>query len=131
MLKARNRFPRTWRIRSNITLGVGFTEVLGLETILYYFSIGYLLNSLPINSATWSYMISIGLGYLDSHIFSTKFAIDIALLSLYCVISTYLVTGLITVTVFRFNYSFYPFFLWLRYQLDIHRVYSMVFPRLL
>ena len=36
--KIRTRFTRTWLIRSNITLGVGFTEVLGLEIIPYYLS---------------------------------------------------------------------------------------------
>ena len=59
---------------------MGFPRVLGLEVTSYYISIRDFLNSLPINSDPWSYVISIGIGYLDSHIVSTKFAIDIPLL---------------------------------------------------
>ena len=51
-------------------------------------------------------MISIGLGYLDSHVVSTKFVIYIALLSSYCVISNHPVTGSILVTAFIFIFYF-------------------------
>ena len=79
--------------------------MLGLAVILSYLSIRDLLNSCPINSDPWSYVISIGLGYLDIHVVSTKFAIDIALLSLYSDISIHLVTGQIIITAFRFKVS--------------------------
>ena len=74
MLKVRTRFPRAWWICSNIALEVGFTELLGLVVIPYYVSIRYFLNSCQINPDPCSYLISIGLGCLDSHVVSTKFA---------------------------------------------------------
>ena len=56
----------------------GVIEVLGLAVIPYSYSIRYFLNLLPINSDPWSYVISVGLGYLVNHIFSNKFAIYVA-----------------------------------------------------
>ena len=85
---------------------MGFTKVLGLTIIPYSISIRYFLNSWPINYFPWSYVISIGLGYLDSHVVSTKLSIDIALLSFYCVNSDHPVTGSIMITDFRFRFYF-------------------------
>ena len=78
MLKVRTRFPRTWQIRSNTALDIGFPKVIGLAVIPYSSSIRDFPNSWPINSNPWSYVIFIGLGYLDTHVVPTKFAIDIA-----------------------------------------------------
>ena len=55
------------------------------------------------------YVISIGLGYLDSHVVSTKFAIVITLLSSYRTTSNHPVTVLISVTAFKLKLSFLPF----------------------
>ena len=103
------RLPRTWWICSNIVLEVGFPDVLVLADIPYYVSIRDFLNSWPINSNTWSYLISIYLEYLSNHVVSTKFTIDITRLSSYCVILNNPVTGYIMVTYLRFKFSFYPF----------------------
>ena len=84
MLQVRTRFPRIWLIRSNISLHMGFPKVIGLATIPYSILISYFLNSWPINSDPWSYIISIGLGYLDSHLVSTKSEIGIALF--FCIV---------------------------------------------
>ena len=51
-------------------------------------------------------MISIGLGYLDSYVVSTNFAVVIALLSSYLKTSNHPVTGFIIVTAFRCKFSF-------------------------
>ena len=67
------------------------------------------MNSSPKNSDPWSYMISIGLGYLVKHVFSTNIVIDIAILSSYCVILNHPVTGSIMVTTFRFKIYFFAF----------------------
>ena len=83
--------------------------MLGLVVILHYVPIGYLLISLPINYDPWSYMISIGLVYLVNHVVSTEFAIDIAVLSLYCVILNPPVAGYIVVTSFKFK-SYFLYF---------------------
>ena len=104
MLKLCTRFPRNWWIRSNIALEVGFTKVLGLAVIPHSVSIIYFLNLWPINSDPWSYVISIGLWYLVSHVVSTKFVLDIALLSSYFGILNHPVTGFIMVTVFKFKF---------------------------
>ena len=85
MLQVRARFPWTWWIHSNTALGFVFSEVIGLAGIPYSISIRYFLNLWPINSDPWSYVIFIGLGYLQIHVISTKFAIDIACSELYCV----------------------------------------------
>ena len=61
------------------------------------------------NSLLWSYMISIGLGYLDSHEVSTKFAIVIAPLSSYRTTSNHPVVVLISVTAFKLKFSLLPF----------------------
>ena len=88
-----------------------FPEVLGLAVIPYYFSIRDFLNSLLINSDPCSYVISVGLGYLVNHLVSTDFAIDIALLSSYCIILNYHVTWSIIVTDFIFKFYLCPFLL--------------------
>ena len=51
--------------------------MISLADIPYYVSIRDFLNLLSINSDTWSYVISIGLGYLESHVVSAKLAEDI------------------------------------------------------
>ena len=79
--------------------------------MLYSISIKYFLSSWPINYYPWSYMISIGLGYLVNHVVSNKFAIDFALLLSYCVILNHSVTGYIIVTDYIFNFSFCQFIL--------------------
>ena len=109
LLKVRSRFPRTWWIRSNYALEVRFPEVLGLAVILYSYSIRDFLDSLPINSDPWSYIISIGIGYLINHIVSTKFTIYIAIFSSYLIDPNHPVTGYIVVTYFRFKFSLCPF----------------------
>ena len=67
------------------------------------------MNSRPVSSNTWSYVISIGLGYLNIHVVSTKFAIDIAILSSYWVILNHTITGNIMVMAFRFKFSIFDF----------------------
>ena len=83
--------------------------MLGWAVIPYYLSIRDFMNSQPINSDPWSYVIYIGLGYLDNHVVSTKLSIVIAILLLYCVISKHPVTGSIMVTTFIFNFYLCPF----------------------
>ena len=61
------------------------------------------------NSDPWSYMIYVGLGYLVKHVVSTKFAIDIAFLLSYYVISNQPVTGSIMEMDFRSNFYFITF----------------------
>ena len=52
------------------------------------------------DSDPWSYVISVGLGYIVYHRVSTKFTIYIALLLSYCVILDHPVTGSIMLTGF-------------------------------
>ena len=111
MLKVSTRFPRTWWILSNTALDMEFPEVLGLAVIQCSISIRDFRSSWPINSFPWSYVIYIGLGYLDSHVVSTKFDIDIALLSSYCAISNHNVTGSVIVMYFRCKFYFLYFIL--------------------
>ena len=100
MLKVRTRCPRTCWIHSNIESEVGFNKVIGLVVIPHSISIRDLLNSWPINYDPWSYMVSIGLGYPDINIVSTKLTIYTTLLSLYFIISNHPVTVSIIVTAF-------------------------------
>ena len=79
ILKVHTMFPRTWWIRSNTALEMGFPEVLGLSLILYYVSIRGVLNLIPINYDPWLYVNSIGIGYIYSHVVLIKYVIDIAL----------------------------------------------------
>ena len=130
MLKVCTRFPRICWICSNIALEVGFPKLIGLAVILYSVSIRYSLNSWPINYDPWSYMIFICLGYLVNHVVSTKFAIDIAILLSYFVISNYPVTGSIMVTASIFKFYFCNFFFWCMGLLYLHRFCSMVFPHI-
>ena len=69
--------------------------MIGLAFIPYSYSIQGFLNPWPINSDPWSCMISIDLGYIVNHVVYTKFAIDIAILASYCVISNRPITGYI------------------------------------
>ena len=111
MLGFRPRIPRTWWICSNIALEIVFPKVLGFAVILYYFSIRDFLKLWPINYDPWSYVISIGIWYLLNHVVSTKFMIDMTILSSYCVISNHHVTVFIVVTAFIFKFSFCSFLL--------------------
>ena len=72
--------PFQYCIRSRISQSAW----LGIYPVL--FSIRGFLNSWPINSNHWSYMISVCLVYLVNHVVSTHFVIDIDILSSYCVI---------------------------------------------
>ena len=128
MLKVPTRFPRTWWTHSNITLEVWFHKVLGLSVIPYSLSIRYLMNSWPINYDTWPYVISIGLGYLVNYVDSTKFAIDIALLLLFSIISNHLFTGSIIVKDFRFKFSFYYFLPITQGLIISTQIFYMIFP---
>ena len=111
MLKVRTSFPIIWRIRSNIALALGFTNVIGFSVNPYSVLIKYFLNSWPINSDTWSYVIYIGLGYLLNHVVSNNLKIDIAILLSYCVILNHHVTWYIMVKAFIFKFYFYTFLL--------------------
>ena len=88
---------------------MGFPKVIGLAVILYSYSIKDFLSSWSINSFPWSWVFSIGLGYLESHVVSTKFAIYMALLSLYCAISNHHIIGSIIVTHFKSEFYLLPF----------------------
>ena len=57
----------------------------------------------------FSYVDSVGLGYLVNHVVSAKFAIDIALLLSYCAILNHPVKGSIPVTAFIFKLNFFDF----------------------
>ena len=124
------RLPRTEWIYSNIELEVLFPDVIGLDNIPYSVSIRDFMNSWPMNSDTWSYLIYVGLRYLTNHVVSTNFAIYITYLSLCCVIFIHPVTRYIMVTSLRFKFSFFTFFVWLSYLLYPHIVCSTVFPQL-
>ena len=106
---------------------MGFTKVLGLAVSPYSVSIMDFLNSWPINYDPWSYVISIFLGYPLNHIISTKFAIDVALLLSYCVISNRPVTVPIMVTGLGLSFLSFPLFLLHRGLLHIHKVCSVLF----
>ena len=54
--------------------------------ISYICSIKGFLKSLPMNYDPWSYIVYVGQVYMVNHVVSTKFAIFIARLSLYCII---------------------------------------------
>ena len=77
---------------TNIALEVGFLNTVGLYFISYSSCIREFLKSLPIHYYPWSYIISVGQGYLYIVRVSNKFDISIAFLPLYCVTSNYYVT---------------------------------------
>ena len=56
------------------------------------------MNSWPINSDSWSCVLSNNHGYLVRHIVSTKFMIVIDCLSLYCATPNHPITGWVIVT---------------------------------
>ena len=70
-----------------ISSACGFQVEEGLVLIPYSFSIKIFSNLRPRISPPWSYVISTGHRYQTSHIVSTKFAIVIAFLLLYCITS--------------------------------------------
>ena len=96
-------------IHSNITLEVGFPDVIGVATTPYYFSVRGFLVSWPLNIYPLSYVISVVTGYLTNHVFSTKFESYTSGLFLYCVILNHPVTGLKIVITLRFKNSLFPF----------------------
>ena len=130
MLQVHTRFTRTCLIRSNIASDVVFLEVLGLVVILYSISIKYFLNSWPINYFPWSYVVSIGLGYLDVHLVSTKFATGIALLLFCALLQRILLQDLSRKRILDLNFLFITLYVWRGSKLDLHRVYTMVFTKL-
>ena len=83
-----------------VAFSYGFPMESGLLLIPYTFSIKIILNLRPRNYLPWSYVISTGHGYWTSHVVSTKFAIFIALLLLYFVISSHPFMRSIIVTFF-------------------------------
>ena len=85
-LYVRTRFPSTWCILSMISFFCLFLGGDFLVLISYSFSIKIFLNLWPRNSPLQSYVISTSHGYRTSHIVSTKLAMVISLLSLYCAI---------------------------------------------
>ena len=107
LLYVSTMLPKNKWIVSNVALEVVFPDELFFALIPYYFSIRVFMNSWKINADPWSYEISVDQGYLVIHIVSTNFAIFIAHLSLYCVISNHRVMGLTVVTDFRFRSSFF------------------------
>ena len=128
ILYTRSRLPRTVWVHSNNSLEVGFPDVLGLANIPYSSSIWYFMKSWPINYEHWSCVISIGLRYLDNHVVSSNFVVDIAHLLSYCFILHHPATGSIIVTTLRFKSIFLPLFLWQGDLLYLHIVCSVVFP---
>ena len=130
MLQVRTKFPRTWFIRSNIALDMGFPEVSDVTIILHSYWIMDLLNSWSITSDTWWCVTYIGAGYLDIHVVSTKSAINIVILLLYYVLSNHSVTKSITVMYFKFNFIYPPLYVWQRAKLYLPRVYPIVFSQL-
>ena len=75
------KLSSTWFIRLMIELAWGFPYVSGLEIILYSYSMKVFFNSWPKNSYPRQYVISVGRGYLASHVFPTNLVIAIVLLS--------------------------------------------------
>ena len=82
------------------------------------------------NSDYWSYTVSVCLQYLVNDTVSTKFVVFITRFSFYSVVLNHPVTGLIIVTDLRFNFLSFPFYVWLRYLLDIQIFYSVILTHL-
>ena len=59
----------------------------------------------PINSTPWSYVISIGQGYLAIHVVSNKFTIVVYFLSSYCVISNHPIIWSTIIIYFNINFG--------------------------
>ena len=89
----------TWCILYMVEFSCGFPGEAGLILIPHSCYIKLLLNSWPSNYPPRSYMISTGHGYWNSHVVSTKFAILIDFLSLYCNTTNHAITGSIVVRV--------------------------------
>ena len=88
-----------------VAFACGLTEEACFVLIPYSCSTNLFLNSLPRIYPPHSYVISTGHGYHTRHVVSTKFAIFIAFLFLYCVIPNQLVMGSIIVTAFNIKGS--------------------------
>ena len=129
MLQVRNMFSITCWICSNSALDMEFSKVVSFSFIPYSALSRVLFNPWLIHSDTWSYVISIGIGYLYIHLVTNNLALDISILSLYWVISNHLVTGSMIVTAFRCKFSFCPLPLMtqirIRYTISLfHGIYS-------
>ena len=109
MLYIRTKLPRTVWIHSNITLEVGFPEVLDLDNSPYSSSFRYFINSWKINYNPLSYIISFVRVHLVNHAVSTKLAIYSAHLLSYWVISNHPVTRLFIVTSLIFKCRLFLF----------------------
>ena len=105
-LYVRTIFPSSLWILSTINFDWEVPGEYGLVLIPYSSSVKLFLNSWPMNYPPQLYVIYTGQEYLTNHIFSTKFSIIISFLSLYCINSNHLVTGLIILTYFNINNSF-------------------------
>ena len=130
MLKFHTRFPRTWWISSNTVLDMGFPEVLGLAVISHYSSIRDFLKPWPINSVPWSYLVSIGLGYLDSHVVSNKFAIYIYFYHHIELFQTILLQDWSSKRLLDVIFLSWKISLWSGVLLYLHIFYSVVFLQL-
>ena len=73
--------------------------------------IRWFLNARPRNSFPHFYVIILGRGYLHNHLFSNRFYILAAWLSLYCTISNHPVAGSIIVKAFSIRVSSWPYLL--------------------
>ena len=101
ILYVHTRLPKTERILSIIALEAVFTDELGLDLVLNYYSTRDFLNSRPINLDPWTYVIFVGQGHLIIHIVSIMFMMIITHFSSYYIILNHLVTGLVVVVDFR------------------------------
>ena len=88
-----------------VTLTYRLPEEVCLVLIPYSCSTKLFLNSRPRNSPPQSYVISIGRVYHTNHVVSTKFAVIIAFLFLYCFIPKHPIMGSIIVTAFKIKLS--------------------------
>ena len=107
-LYVHTRLHSTWRITSMIELTYGFPGEYILVLIKYSSSIKLFLNFWPRNYLPWSSVISTGHVYRTRHVYSTKLAIVIAFLSLYCITSNHPITGSTIVADFNIR-GYLPF----------------------
>ena len=63
-----------------------FPDDINFDLMPYYFSIKVLLKLRPVNYDPWSYVLSIGQGYLSNHVVSNNLTIVIFFLSEYRVL---------------------------------------------
>ena len=108
---------------SNISLKLRFPDDLVLDFTLYSWWIRVFLDSLTLNSDPRPYIFFVFQGYLVSQVVFTKFIIDIACVSSYCVILSHPITRSIIVIGFSSNFSFFPFLNIFRGLLDLHTIH--------